>query len=274
MRLWGASLMGDLAPGAGSADAPHSFPLLVKYLDARENLSVQVHPSPAYAASHPDAHLKSEAWYIVDAAPGAVIYKGMRQGVTRDQLAEAIERNTIEAVEPLLQKVSVKAGDCHYLPSGTCHALGAGVLVAEVQTPSDTTFRVFDWGRSGRELHVPQAMACIDFGPAKSQPFEQRSHIAGMFTTVSRLVTCEFFRIEKVRMSEAYEQEIPYQQPAIWMVLEGRGTITTADAGDVAFARGQTLLLPASMTDPHVRFAADTAWLEVTFPQASPMQIA
>jgi mannose-6-phosphate isomerase len=274
MKLWGPRLMGDLATKSGDPEDAADFPLLVKYLDARENLSVQVHPSPAYAAGHPDAHLKSEAWYIVDAAPDAVIYKGMREGVTRDQLAEAIERNTVEAVEPLLARVPVKAGDCHYLPSGTCHALGAGVLVAEVQTPSDTTFRVFDWGRSGRELHVPQAMACSDFGPAKSQAFEKRSHIAGMFTTVSRLVTCEFFRIEKVRMSEGYEQEIPYQQPAIWMVLEGRGVITTADAGECPFERGQTLLLPARMTDPHVSFAADTAWLEVTFPQASPMQIA
>ncbi len=271
MELWGPRLMGELAADGGERG---DFPLLVKYLDARENLSVQVHPSPAYAAGHPDAHLKSEAWYIVDAAPGAVIYKGMREGVSRDQLAEAIERNTVEAVEPLLQKVPVKAGDCHYLPSGTCHALGAGVLVAEVQTPSDTTFRVFDWGRSGRELHVPQAMACIDFGPARSQAYERRSHIAGMFTTVSRLVTCEFFRIEKVRMSEGYEQEIPYQQPAIWMVLEGQGAITTGDAGETAFERGQTLLLPARMTEPRVRFAADTAWLEVTFPQASPLQIA
>ncbi len=268
MQLWDARLLGSLTSVDGN------FPLLVKFLDAHENLSVQVHPSPEYAAKHPDAHLKSEAWYVVAAEPGAAIYKGMRAGVTREQLAEAIEQNTVEAVEPLLERVPVKAGDCHYLPSGTCHALGAGVLVAEVQTPSDTTFRVFDWGRTGRELHVAQAMACIDFGPAKSAPYEQRSHIAGMFTTVSRLVTCEFFRIEKVRMSEGYEQEIPYQQPAIWMLLEGQGVIITTDAAPVAFERGQTLLLPARMTESRVRFAADTTWLEVTFPQAQPEQLA
>ena len=251
------------------------FPLLVKYLDARENLSVQVHPSPAYARDHPQAHLKSEAWYIMEANPDAVIYKGIEAGTRPQDFRRAIENNDREGVEKLLIKVPVKAGDCHYLPSGTCHALGAGVLVAEVQTPSDTTFRVFDWGRTGRDLHVEQAMACIDFGPARTQEYEQRTHIAGMFTTVSRLVACEHFRIEKVRMSEGYEQEIPYDQPAVWMVIEGRGRIDPGNAADpVDFECGQTLLIPAKMTEAKVKFDKDTIWLEVTFPQAHSEQIA
>ncbi len=266
--------------------ADDGFPLLVKFLDAGENLSVQVHPDEVYAQAHADAFLKSEAWYIVDAAPGAVIYKGVREGVTPQQFRDAIDRNTDDAVEPLLIKVPVKPGDCHYLPSGTCHALGKGILVAEVQTPSDTTFRVYDWGRTDRELHIDPAMACIRFGPPEMGDYEKRSHIAGVYTTVTRLVTCEHFRIDKVRMSQGYQQEIPYDQPAVWIVLEGSGRIclgegaaeteglsasadSANEAGDgVRFGAGQTLLLPAGMDQAKVILDQDTVWLEVTFPKA------
>lgn len=266
---WGDRLMGRLSVNAAGA-----FPLLVKFLDASENLSVQVHPSPEYAAAHDDAHLKSEAWYIVDAKPGACLYKGIREGVTPAAFRAAIESNDATSVEAMMIRVPARRGDCHYLPSGTCHALGAGILVAEVQTASDTTFRVFDWGRTDRQLHVEQAMACIDFHPPDVARCEKRSHIAGVFTAVSRLVTCEHFQIEKVRMSEAYEQEIPYDQPTIWMVLEGAGRIITSDAGETPFAAGQTWLLPAAMNQPRIHLDADTTWLEVTFPQVIPIQIA
>jgi mannose-6-phosphate isomerase len=270
MKRLGPLLLGDL-----DLTPAGDFPLLVKFLDARENLSVQVHPSPEYARQHPDAHLKSEAWYIVDADPGSAIYKGVREGVTPAALREALRANDPRAVESMLIRVPVKPGDCHYLPSGTCHALGAGVLVAEVQTPSDTTFRVFDWGRVGRELHIEAALECIHFGPAQVAQFERRSHIAGMFTTISRLVLCEHFRIERVRMAQGYEQEVPYDQPTIWMVLDGAGeVIPGGDAAPTPFGRGETLLVPAGMKEPHVRIAQDTIWLEVTFPSAHPEQIA
>lgn len=275
MALYGPRFMGRLLPAEDGG-----FPILIKFLDAQENLSVQVHPSPAYARAHPDAHLKSEAWYIVEAAPGAAIYKGVREGVTPEQFRAALVTtggaDAAKRVEELMIRVPVKPGDCHYLPSGTCHALGAGVLVAEVQTPSDTTYRVFDWGRTGRELHIDQALQCIQFGPPDVRLAERRSHISGIFTTVTRLVLCDFFRMEKVRMSEGYSQEIPYDQPAIWMVLQGAGRIRSAtDRFDpVHFTRGQTLLLPAGMEEPHVELTADTVWIEVTFPRAQPEPIA
>jgi mannose-6-phosphate isomerase len=267
MDARGSKLLGNLKPNDDG-----DFPILIKFLDANEHLSVQVHPSPAYAAAHDDAFLKSEAWYIIDAKPDAVIYKGVKEGVTREQFGKAIADDT---VEDLMIAVPVKAGDCHYLPSGTCHALGAGIVVAEVQTPSDTTFRVYDWGRTGRELHIEQALECIEYGPAQTAEYEKRSHIAGTFTTVTRLVTCEHFRIEKIRMSEGYEQEIPYDQPAVWMVLEGGGQITPGNGADVVeFQRGQTLLVPANMNDARIKLTEDTVWLEVTFPQAMPETLA
>ena len=264
---FGPRLMGRLGT-TGDGD----FPVLVKFLDARENLSVQVHPSEAFAKAHPEAHLKSEAWYVMEADANAVIYKGVREGVTPEQFRQAIEGGT---AQDLLISVPVKSGDCHYLPSGTCHALGAGILVAEVQTPSDTTFRVYDWGRTDRQLHVDQAIQCIRFGPPDTEQYEKRTHIAGMFTTVSRLVTCEHFRIEKIRMSEGYEQEMPYDQPAVWTVLKGRGTITPGNGADpVDFNRGETLLIPADLPEARIALHEDTVWLEVTFSQVLAEQIA
>lgn len=265
---FGETLMGRLAPTETG-----NFPLLVKYLDAKQNLSVQVHPSPQYAATHPDAHLKSEAWYIVDAEPGSVIYKGLQPGATEASVRDAIERNDEQALRDLMIAVPVKAGDCHYLPSGTCHAIGAGILIAEVQTPSDTTFRLYDWGRTDRTLHIEQALECTTFGPPDVAAFEKRSHVAGMFTTVSSLVKCEHFQIEKVRMREAFEQEIPYDQPAVWMILEGEGEIRRDDVEPVTYKRGDTLLIPANMTDAKLVIKEDTVWLDVTFPKAMPTDV-
>lgn len=269
METAGPALLGDLQPNEFG-----EFPLLVKFLDARENLSVQVHPSPEYAASHRDAFLKSEAWYIVDCDPGAVIYKGVKEGVTADQMRAALEHNTDEAVIPLLITVPVKPGDCHYLPSGTCHALGAGVLVAEVQTPSDTTFRVYDWGRKGRELHVEQALQCIDFGPPNVTKHEVGTKVAGRDTTVTHLVRCEFFTIDRVRVERGVELAIGKDQPLVWMVLEGEATLRCDGGPDVRVGPGQTLLLPPALRNGRAAFAGEATYLEVGFPQAQRTRIA
>ncbi len=260
---------GEKCLGRLKLDPTGQFPILIKYLDAAQNLSLQVHPSKAYAKKNPDAFLKSEAWFIVAAKPGACIYKGVKQGVTPQAFKNAIANNT---VEELMIKVPVKAGDCHYLPSGTCHALGKGILVAEVQTPSDTTFRVYDWGRTSRQLHIDQALQCIDFAPPQVSENEKKTHIAGIFTTVSRLVQCEHFRIEKVRMSQGFSQEIPYDHLVIWMVLQGKGLLITGK-NKVPFKQGDTVLIPANSHDTAVQLDADTVWLEIAFPQSLTPQI-
>jgi mannose-6-phosphate isomerase len=268
MLLYGERLMGRVAPGPAG-----EFPLLIKFLDARENLSIQVHPSQSYAAAHPESHLKSEAWYIVEAVAGATIFKGLRKGVSPPQLRAAIESRDEAAIIDTLVRVPVKPGDCHYIPSGTVHALGAGIVVAEVQLTSDTTFRLYDWGRSRmtadeQRLHIEHAMRCISYDATPATRYEKRSHVAGFFTTVTSLVRCEHFHIEKVRMTEGYEQDIPYDQPAIWIVLQGEGRITRKASEPVPFSRGDTLLVPANMNDARVVLTKDTIWLEVTFPAA------
>jgi mannose-6-phosphate isomerase len=232
MKMWGEALMGS-TPLASAGD----FPLLVKLLDARENLSVQVHPSRAYAASHAGANLKTECWYVLDAARGSKIYKGVKPGVTRASFEAHIREGSL--VDDLVAVPAV-AGDCHTLPSGTVHALGAGVQVAEVQTPSDTTFRVYDWGRAGRELHVKESLECIDFGPA---PRPTRLLDADRWTT---LVENEFFRIDEVRLPNAAPHLFhagAERSPVILIVLTGEVTV----AGQGQFSSGSLVLFPASM---------------------------
>jgi mannose-6-phosphate isomerase len=245
------------------------FPILIKFLDAREDLSVQVHPPESYARSHPGAHLKNEAWYILQHDAGARILKGLVPGTTRESFEQSIKAGTSDK---LLKSIPVKDGDCHYLPSGTVHALGAGCFAAEVQTPSDTTYRVFDFNRVDpstgkvRGLHVEQALDCIDF-TGNEPPAPPRKHEASMFTTVTRLASAPQFTIEKVRMREGVEQAIPYDQPVVWMLLEGEVSIRVRNIQMPTIAkRGTTVLLPARMETPVVTAVGDAVWLEVTFP--------
>lgn len=231
-ELWGHDLLGEakLSPEGG-------YPLLVKLLDATQNLSVQVHPSRAYAAAHPGSHLKTECWYILDAQPGSLIYKGMKPGITRETFARHIEQGRV--VEDMVAVPAIP-GECHTLPSGTCHALGAGVLVAEVQTPSDTTFRVFDWGRKGRELHVEQALACIEFGPA---PEARRWLPEEAKARAVQLAATEFFTIDEV----VAEPDRVFESCDVLMGVAGSGTIVPTKGAKfepVEVRAGATVLVP------------------------------
>jgi mannose-6-phosphate isomerase len=152
------------------------------------------------------------------------------------------------------------------------HALGAGVAVAEVQTASDTTYRVFDFNRveqstgKPRKLHVNEALECIDFSGA-AQPDPPRSHVAGLFTTVTRLATCPQFTLEKVRMTEGVEEPVPYDEPVVWIMLEGNASVRVDGIKEpTSFTRGDTILLPAAMKNPIIKTSTDCVWLEVTFP--------
>lgn len=239
MDLWRRDLL-----GAGHAANAAGFPLLVKFLDARENLSVQVHPSPAYAAANKDANLKTECWYILAAEPTdgkpAVIYKGVKPGVTRESFEKHIRDGTV--VDDLIAIPAVP-GECHNLPSGTVHALGAGVLVAEVQTPSDTTFRVYDWGRAGRELHVRQALECIEFGPAPAAARLPKGKFSG------RLVSTEFFQVHEAHVPAGGVIPLHEERPGprVLIVLEGSLSLRAGGEQPVSVRAGATALVPASI---------------------------
>ncbi len=266
VETWGRALLGQ-APLADGR-----FPLLVKFLDAAQDLSVQVHPDAETARRlGGNVRVKHETWYIIDAAEGAAIYRGMKPGATVEALGKAMADRP-EAILDYLHRIPVRPGHMYFLPSGTLHALGAGVVVAEIQTPSDITYRLYDWGRvrpdSDAGLHVDQGLACIrtdiDFAE-----FEQRSHTGNVFTTVSRLVTCPSFVVEKVRFMEQVEQDLPYAELVCWIVLEGSGEIGYGDSGSERFDKGDVVILPAELERPRIKTSTDCVWLEVTIPTRS-----
>ena len=264
VQEWGTGLTGRAQLIDGR------FPLLLKFLDARENLSVQVHPDAATAeALGGRVRVKHEAWYVVDAASGGAIYRGLVEGTNADALRSAVEEDRIESV---LRRVEVRKGDCFYLPSGTVHALGAGVVVAEVQTPSDITYRLYDWDRvdsdSGkpRTLHIEEALRCVSFDEIPAG-VEERQHVASVWTAVTSLVRAPAFNIERVRMVQGVEQPIPHAEMVIWMVLEGAGSVRCLDLKEpLLFRRGDTVLLPAALREGVVSAHENCMWLEVTVP--------
>ncbi|MGB0714326.1 MAG: type I phosphomannose isomerase catalytic subunit [Phycisphaerae bacterium] len=266
VKTWGADLLGRATLFEGR------FPLLIKLLDANDTLSVQVHPDEAMAKRLGGrVRVKNEAWYIVDAEPGGFIYRGLKPGVDRAALRAAIDDGTVESC---LQHIPVRKGHCYYLPSGTLHALGKGVLVAEVQTPSDITYRVHDFNRvdsktgEPRQLHIEEAMECISFdsGPIVG---EEKQHVASVWTAVTSLVRCDSFVIERVRMVEGVEQPFDYGQMVIWIVLEGKGSIRAKGVAPIEFHAGQTLLLPSALKEGQVKIEEASMWLEVTLPTES-----
>ena len=232
------------------------FPLLIKILDAEDILSVQVHPDSQTCRRMGKGRPKTECWYIISAAPGAVIYKGLKKGVSRQAFAEAIEKGS---VDEMLAKVPVEAGQCHFLPAGTPHSIGAGLLIGEIQTPSDTTYRVFDFNRvddtgKARELHIEEALESIHFGASADEL---------AVTTVGRLVDCEYFKVDKRHQAKNCELLLSAGKMKTLIILSGSGTIEDAERNPVEFIVGDTLLVPAAY-EGAVRFRAETHYLVVT----------
>ncbi|MBN1391617.1 MAG: class I mannose-6-phosphate isomerase [Sedimentisphaerales bacterium] len=233
-----------------------TFPLLIKFLDAEDILSVQVHPDSKTCQRIGKGSPKTECWYIVSAVPDAVIYKGLKKGVTKRQFSKAIKEGS---VAELLAKVPVEAGQCHFLPAGTAHSIGAGLLIAEIQTPSDTTYRVFDWNRvdetgKPRQLHIEEALESINFNAAGSNL---------LITTVGRLVDCEFFTIDKGHQAEGCELLLSPDRMKTLIILTGSGAILAPDETSVKFSAGDCLLVPA-VYEGAVQFADDTQYLIVS----------
>jgi len=240
----------------GSKNFPKSFPLLVKFLDAQDVLSVQVHPDPETCRRMGKGRPKTECWYIIQAEPGAVIYKGLKKGVTKAQFTRAIEDGT---VADLLASVPVHAGECHYLPAGTVHALSAGLLIAEVQTPPDTTSRVFAWNRvdehgKPRPLHIDEAMQSIHFADAQDTL---------PVMTVGRLVDSPYFKVDKGHQCDGCELLLRQGLMRTLIFTTGGGAVLSKDAGTVEFKAGDCVLIPAAF-EGAVRFARDTEYLTVT----------
>lgn len=240
------------------------FPLLLKFLDACDRLSVQVHPDDRQAARYrPGAFGKTEAWVILDAEPRACVYAGLRHGVDRATLSRALDAGT---VEDCLHRLTVAPGDCVFIPAGTVHALGEGVLLAEVQQVSDLTFRLFDWNRTGsdgqpRPLHIAESLDCTDFSRGPVWPVEPRLVSQREDHTCAELVRCTYFTILRHTATAAFAYRAA-DRCRLLMGLEGAGQL--ASGGHAwSLRRGETLLLPAQCPEVVLNPAERMVWLEV-----------
>ena len=222
------------------------FPLLLKFLDVHETLSVQVHPADAQTALLPDGESgKTEAWVVLEAGPGSRIYAGLKPGTTADDLRQALAKGT---VADQLACFTPKPGDGVFVPAGTVHALGGDVLVFEIQENSDVTFRLYDWdhvdAKTGRPraLQVEQALACIDYaGEAAGQvaPVVQ----ATMPVERERLFDCAQFRLWRQRGQSPFTVGAA-GKPRVLVCIEGEGQVEHAGAS-YAIRKGDVMLLPA-----------------------------
>jgi mannose-6-phosphate isomerase len=230
-----------LGGGAGRA----TFPWLVKFLDAWDWLSVQVHPDDeAVRTLLPGEGGKTEAWFVLDAAPTAKVYAGLRPGVDAARLRAALREG---CVADCLHAFRPRPGDCLFLRAGTVHAVGGGVLMAEVQQTSDATFRLYDWerrdvqGRS-RALHIEEALACIDWGAGPVHPVRAEGYAEEREAAAQRLVSCAYFTLDYIRDVRAFP--VGGGRMMVLVVVHGRGFLH-GPAGCCALRAGDSLLLPA-----------------------------
>jgi mannose-6-phosphate isomerase len=242
------------------------FPLLVKFLDAHQVLSVQVHPDDDLGRRLANDNGKTEAWVVLHAEPGSVIYAGLRSGVTRERFAGALESGD---VEPLLHHFEAKAGDCIMIPAGTVHAIGAGVVLAEIQQMSDATFRVHDWGRLGhdgnpRQLHLSQAIESTDYqaGPVDPVRPEVETTVGGQR---ERLARCPYFALERWTLAGEGVTIGRSDRFTLLLGLEGRAEVWH-DGQSYGLKRGETLLLPASVGPCKVRPLGEATVLSCVVP--------
>ncbi|GAC1473815.1 MAG: class I mannose-6-phosphate isomerase [Isosphaeraceae bacterium] len=234
-----------LGPNRGQTPR-RQFPLLVKFLDANDVLSVQVHPDDVLGQKLANDNGKTEAWVIVHAEPGSLIYAGLNPGVERKDFSEALSTGK---VEPLLHRFEAHAGDCVMIPAGTVHAIGRGIVLAEIQQMSDATFRVHDWGRVGadgqpRTLHLAEAIEATDYHAGPVNPVQTTGETIDGGTRET-LVSCPFFALERFRLTGASRVGRP-DRFTIVQSLSGEADIVK-DGAATPLGFGQTLLLPASI---------------------------
>ena len=253
-KVWGKT---RLAPYFADSEQPigeawyladRELPLLVKLIFTSERLSVQVHP----ADGEDGPRGKTEMWYILDAAPGASLALGFREPVTREQLRESTRTGE---VEQLLNWVPVKPGEAYFTPAHTVHAIGAGIVLCEIQQDSDVTYRLWDYGRP-RELHVDQAVAISDLGvhPGPAIP-------VAVDGSRQELVRSEYFVTELVRLEQGQEVRPAAEKCQLWICLEGHGSI-----GAEAFRMGEVWLLPESGQQPAILVRSATRFLRTYVP--------
>jgi len=256
---------------AGWALERHKFPLLIKLLDANRDLSVQVHPDDTYALEHEHGELgKTEMWYVLHADPGTELILGVQPGTTRETFRGALEAGRLESV---LHRVPICAGDAVAVPAGTVHALLAGAMVTEIQQNSDTTYRVYDWGRLGadgkpRPLHIEKALDVIDFSATDLDVVHPRTVAQAEGVRRQELVRNRYFVVEEVKLEPggAYAGVCDGSALEIWGCVAGRVAVTW-DGAPVTLPAIRYTLLPAVLGEFQVIAEQPSTCLRVYLPE-------
>jgi len=257
MEKFPRELLGDAKPAA-----ENRFPLLIKILDAREKLSLQVHP-PANKAVELRGEPKTEMWFIAAAEPGAELFVGLKRGVTRAEFEKKIQSGE---VADCFHRVPVRAGDTMFLPSRRVHAIGAGLVIFEIQQNSDTTYRVFDWNRVGldgkpRELHVAQSLASIDFSDFEPKLVSEK--FSGDEKIKSRpLIRDPLFNVEHLELKSGATAKLKGQKLQIIAAVSGRIEVK-GDSETANLSGGQFCLIPASLKQTEILAKSNAAFLRV-----------
>lgn len=226
----------------------HQLPILIKYIDAKENLSIQVHPNDKYAKKHEGDNGKNEMWFVLAADEGAFIYLGFSRDVTKEEVRRRVADNTLEEV---LNRVEVKPNEAFYIPAGTVHAIGAGCLICEVQQTSNVTYRIYDYGRTEngkpRELHVKKALDVLDYRRTEIADLKRRDTMS-----MERYIDGMFGRNGKCTLLK-YEAEgdltilLPVSHLTFALVIDGSGKLYAGDSEE-AFERGDTWMIHGRAT--------------------------
>jgi mannose-6-phosphate isomerase len=261
--------MGDITGDSVYDKFGNEFPLLIKFIEAQEDLSIQVHPDNILAKKRHQAYGKTEMWYILESKNGAKIYTGFQDGVTKETYEKAVESGTIGDI---LNIESAEPGDTFFTPAGRVHAIGAGIVLVEIQQTSDITYRIFDWnrkntGKEKRELHTELALDAIDF----TQTGKSKIKIEPEINKEENLVDCEFFNTNIIRFDKPIDKEyFSNDSFVVYICIEGEFLICWDDATEKV-TKGETVLLPAMIKEVTLKPVNEARVLEIFINSEDPI---
>lgn len=239
-----------------------NFPLLIKFIDARDDLSIQVHPDDKLAKERHDSFGKTEMWYVINAEPGAFLYSGFQKQMNPDTYVKSVENNTFT---DSLMKHDVKAGDVFFLPAGRVHAIGAGTFIAEIQQTSDITYRIYDFDRkdangNGRELHTELAKDAIDYNLYDSYKTDYASKKDESVNLESNV----YFTTNLLELTKGISRDYSkIDSFVIYICMQGECTVQDNKGNELTLKQGETILIPADTQSTKINPSKDSLLLEV-----------
>ncbi len=254
--------MGDIVGDKIFEQFGHEFPLLIKFIDAHDNLSVQVHPNDELAEERHYANGKTEMWYIISAEKNAQLISGFNKEINKEIYLKHLKNNTLTKI---LNFENVKTGDVFFIPAGRVHATGNGILLSEIQQTSDVTYRIFDWNRKNsngksRELHTDMALDALDFTHYK----DYKTKYTKKINESSNLINCQYFTTNIIEFDKEIEKDYNLLDSfVIYMCLEGSYSIRYNENNEIKIIKGETVLLPAVLENILLIPSEQTKLLEV-----------